>query len=83
MPRQDARYYNWKGVGRAIAYSVDIRNGDTVYNVNHAYDTMTQEYYGGVNVELANQKHVEIQCNPKAKTISKLDTLKNVPSGYE
>ena len=81
--RSQARYYDWRGVGRSIAYSVDIPNGDVVYNIHHAYDRIEQKIAAGVAVQMPSNQWVEVNCHPKAIRVNQLDNVKNIPSGYD
>lgn len=83
VAKNDARYYDWRGVGRSIIYSVDIKNGDTSYNVFHAFDRLEHKVSAGVTVSLPNGKYVEINCNTNKKIINNLEGIEGIPSGYD
>lgn len=64
-PRNQASTWQWAGIGRHMTYSIDVPNGETVYNVFWGVDRLAQNApeEAGVNV-LINEKLVAtVKCS--------------------
>lgn len=65
VPRNQASTWQWAGIGRHMTYSIDVPNGETVYNVFWGVDRLAQNApeEAGVNV-LINEKLVAtVKCS--------------------
>lgn len=64
VPRSMASTYQWDGTGSNIAYSVQIPNGNTVYEVFTAVNRMSDEHdmTAGINVEVAGKRAATLAC---------------------
>lgn len=67
IPRAAASTRQWDGMGRDMSYSVQIPNGNTVYEVFSSVDKMTEEGESGINVEIAGKHAATLTC--KAETV--------------
>lgn len=65
--RDQASTSQWNGVGRYYSYSVDIPNGETVYNVFFSVDRLGDEHAieAGVNVLIKNKLAATVNCAGK------------------
>lgn len=81
VPRSQVLYHPWGGVGRWISDSIDVPNGDTNYSIFYGVDRLTDAHAveAGVNVEMPNGKYSQVLCNPKAKIISNLSEIDDLP----
>lgn len=63
--REDASTWQWQGIGRTISYSINIPNGNTVYDVFWAVDRMTDEHeeQAGVHVEVNGRPVATVRCD--------------------
>lgn len=63
-PRNDTSTYQWQGLGRSIAYSVQVPNGNTTYIVFWSLDRATSERLidAGVTVEVNKQTVATVKC---------------------
>ncbi|MGR4896842.1 hypothetical protein ACIPR8_16380 [Stenotrophomonas sp. LARHCG68] len=63
--REEASTWQWEGIGRAISYSINVPNGNTVYDVFWSVDRMTDEHevQAGVNVEVNGRHVATVRCN--------------------
>lgn len=76
IPREQASTHQWNGIGRNIAYSVRIPNGDTVYEVFKSFDRLgaADALSAGINVEVAGRTVASIPC--RTETLS--DSLEGI-----
>lgn len=67
IPRNQVSTYQWNGMGSHISYSVNVPNGNTVYNVFYAMDRLTEEHSieAGVNVIINGKQIATVQCLEK------------------
>ncbi len=65
IPRAAASTRQWDGMGRYMSYSVQIPNGNTVYEVFSSVDKMTEEGESGINVEIAGKHAATLTCKPE------------------
>ena len=64
VPRSNASTFQWDGTGNRMTYSVQIPNGNTVYEVFTAIDRMSDhhEMAAGINVEVAGKHATTLTC---------------------
>ncbi|MGB6007773.1 hypothetical protein [Castellaniella sp.] len=64
VPRSEASTFQWDGRGSEITYSVQIPNGDTVYEVFTSMSRMSNEHeiVSGINVEVAGKHVATLTC---------------------
>jgi hypothetical protein len=65
IPRSAASTRQWDGMGRYMSYSVQIPNGNTVYEVFSSVDKIEQEITSGINVEIAGKHAATLTCKPE------------------
>lgn len=65
VPRQQARTFQWAGMGRYMSYSVDIPNGQTVYSVFTSLDRISEKhaFEAGVNVLQKGELLATVKCS--------------------
>ncbi len=64
VARERASTSQWNGLGRFIAYSVDIPNGDTVYSVFWGADRLSDDHpiEAGVEVLVKGRLAATVRC---------------------
>lgn len=64
VPRSKASTFQWDGTGSRMTYSVQIPNGNTVYEVFTAVDRMSDQHEmaAGINVEVAGKHAATLIC---------------------
>ena len=77
VPRNKASTYQWEGIGRYISYSVNIPNGNTVYNVFWAVDKLSDEHAieAGVNVEINKELVATVQCVGEKNIVQNIEGI--------
>jgi hypothetical protein len=67
IPRNQVSTYQWNGMGSHISYSVNVPNGNTVYNVFYAMDRLTEKHSieAGVNVTINGKQITTVKCLEK------------------
>lgn len=65
VPRSQASTWQWAGIGRYMSYSIDVPNGDTVYNVFWGVDRLSQnaQEEAGVNVLIKDKIVATVNCS--------------------
>ena len=80
--RADASTFQWKGIGRAMSYSVQVPNGDTLYRVFWSMDRLTESHPvdAGVEVEIS-QKHVAtVKCVGEKHIVQNIEGIDLKPT---
>jgi hypothetical protein len=82
VPRNQASTWQWKGVGRAMTYAVDVPNGDTSYSVFWSVDRLspTKEIEAGVRVHRDRKTLATVYCTDKI--VSNLQGVQLKPTEY-
>jgi hypothetical protein len=64
VSRNQATTYQWAGVGRSIYYSVEVPNGDTIYNIFWSVDRLESDHpiYAGVDVHINREYVATVPC---------------------
>lgn len=77
ITRGSASTQQWSGMGRSISYSINIPNGNTLYEVFWGADRMADEHEieAGVNVGINGQQVATVKCRP--------DTVQNSMEGVD
>ena len=81
-PRAEASTYQWRGIGRALSYSVQVPNGNTLYRVYWSLDRLTENHPvdAGVEVEIS-QKHVAtVKCVGEKHIVQNIDGIDLKPT---
>jgi len=68
----------WQGIGRYQYYAVNVPNGDAVYGVFDAYDSIDQRKESGVNVEVKGRPVATVKCSGR-DTVSRIEGI-NLPA---
>ncbi len=81
-PREQASTYQWRGVGRAIHYSVDVPNGDTVYRVFWSADRLSEAHRidAGVEVEISRKHAATVKCAGEKHIMQNIEGIQLKPS---
>jgi hypothetical protein len=81
-PRAQASTRQWHGVGRAITYSVDVPNGDTVYRVFWGLDRLSEarSIEAGVQVEIARKPVATVNCAGEKHIVQNIEGIQLRPS---
>jgi hypothetical protein len=82
VPRDQASTWQWKGVGRAMTYAVDVPNGDTSYSVFWSVDRLspTKEIEAGVRVHRDRKTLATVYCT--RKIVNNLQGVQLKPTEY-
>lgn len=81
-PRERASTYQWRGVGRAIHYSIDVPHGDTIYRVFWSFDRLSEikAVEAGVEVEIAKKNVATVRCAGERHIVQNIEGIKLRPS---
>ncbi len=82
VPRDRASTWQWKGVGRAMSYTVDVPNGDTSYSVFWSVDRLSEKkaVEAGVRVHRDRKTLATVYCTDKI--VSNLQGVKLKSTEY-
>jgi hypothetical protein len=82
VPRNRASTWQWKGVGRAMTYAVDVPNGDTSYSVFWSVDRLseTKAVEAGVRVHSNRKTLATVYCT--GKVVNNLQGVQLKPTEY-
>ncbi len=81
-PREQASTYQWRGVGRAIHYSIEVPNGDTTYRVFWSLDRLSETHRidAGVEVEVGRKHVATVQCAEGKPILQKIEGIQLKPA---
>ncbi len=81
-PRDHASTYQWRGVGRAVHYSVNVPNGDTTYRVFWSLDRLAQtpRIEAGAEVEVGRKRVATVHCVGEKPIVQKIEGIQLKPS---
>jgi hypothetical protein len=82
VPRDQASTWQWKGVGRAMTYAVDVPNGNVSYSVFWSVDRLseTKAVEAGVRVHGDRKTLATVYCT--SKIVSNLQGVQLKPTEY-
>lgn len=82
VPRDQASTWQWKGVGRAMTYAVDVPNGETSYSVFWSVDRLSQnqDIEAGVRVHSNRKTLATVYCT--GKVVNNLQGVQLKPTEY-
>ncbi len=84
IPRDAASTYQWNGFGSSFNYSVQIPNGNTVYEVFSSTDRMGDEHAStsGINVN-AGGKHVATLTCKSGTVVNNIEGISLKPASWQ
>ncbi len=76
--RKDASTRQWKGIGRNISYSVQVPNGNTVYDVFWGMDRLDDKHPdgGGVTVVINGREEASVHCASGKPIVQNMEGIK-------
>ena len=81
IPRDKATTFQWKGFGRYINHSVQIPNGNTVYEVFSSADRIENDITFGINVSVDGNNIANILC--KNNVINNIEDISLNPAPWQ
>lgn len=82
VPKNQAIYMPWRGVGRTEYYSIELQNQEFTYHLyssldrmyySHSNNALTKKPQGGVSVDKQNQSIAQFECLENAHYINHIE----------